>query len=235
MVCRVSRKTRKSNNVQKIEQPIIRVSKAVLPKKRRYRVATDKIAQLHRFFIMGCSWIIDTCSLLGLLCLYFIYKHTVAVRLMRMGSALLIASGSIFLLLILSGRPLVLDGWFVPALFAILLAVVMTTLWLEERFARQAMMHRGQRTSLSSPSVSSLALGSYAGMHSQAGYYISQMQRSSTRSFPATPVPTPAAPLIRVLETIDLSGTNIEHFLDIEPSPSTFPSRCDRQGEEGLL
>lgn len=34
--------------------------------------------------------------------------------------------------------------------------------------------------------------------------------------FPATPMP--ATPLIRVLETIDLSTTNIEHFIDPQPS-----------------
>jgi hypothetical protein len=31
-----------------------------------------------------------------------------------------------------------------------------------------------------------------------------------------TPMPVPPTPLIRVLETIDLSSTNVEHFLDIK-------------------
>jgi hypothetical protein len=40
--------------------------------------------------------------------------------------------------------------------------------------------------------------------------------------FPATPMPS--TPLVRVLETIDLSSTDIEHFLDInQPAAQNMP------------
>jgi hypothetical protein len=41
---------------------------------------------------------------------------------------------------------------------------------------------------------------------------IQHQQPDNAMSFPTTPMP--ATPVIRVLETIDLSSTDIEHFLD---------------------
>jgi len=46
-----------------------------------------------------------------------------------------------------------------------------------------------------------------------------QQTQTQDRSAPETPVPAiPSTPLVRVLETIDLSSTNVEHFLEHDPS-----------------
>jgi hypothetical protein len=50
-------------------------------------------------------------------------------------------------------------------------------------------------------------------------------QAPGSLNFPETPVP--ATPLIRVLETIDLSSSNVKHFIDPpceeQPSPQAIP------------
>ncbi len=49
--------------------------------------------------------------------------------------------------------------------------------------------------------------------------------------FPFPDTPMPATPLVRVLETIDLSSTNVEHFLDIKNQAP--PRSTEVQQERG--
>ncbi len=50
---------------------------------------------------------------------------------------------------------------------------------------------------------------------------VQQTGRSEAPTFPLTPVP--ATPLIRVLETIDLSSANVEHFINASPPDKASP------------
>ncbi len=47
-------------------------------------------------------------------------------------------------------------------------------------------------------------------------------------SFPDTPMPVPPTPLVRILETIDLSSSDVEHFLDI-PSDAESSEHEDHE------
>jgi hypothetical protein len=59
---------------------------------------------------------------------------------------------------------------------------------------------------------------------------LAQYYLDNTSSFPATPMPV--TPIIRVLETIDLSSTNVEHFLDIHNKGPHIPE-AQSAGSEG--
>ena len=53
---------------------------------------------------------------------------------------------------------------------------------------------------------------------------------SSTRRFPETPMPT--TPLVRELETFDLSETNVEHFLNQERTTGGHRFHLEKEGAE---
>ena len=59
---------------------------------------------------------------------------------------------------------------------------------------------------------------------------IPQSQFSPVPAEVNTPMPVPPTPLVRVLETIDLSSTNVEHFLDIK-TPINYDSGLDIQNQ----
>lgn len=53
---------------------------------------------------------------------------------------------------------------------------------------------------------------------------------SSTRRFPETPMPT--TPLVRELETFDLSQTGVEHFLNHERNTGGYRFHLEKEGAE---
>jgi hypothetical protein len=88
----------------------------------------------------------------------------------------------------------------------------------EERLPQQQNAHHAQHTMLTGAIKhrrlpSALPVSAATSPIAEDGQTSQHQQPDSAIPFPTTPMP--ATPVIRVLDTIDLSSTNIEHFLDL--------------------
>ncbi len=78
---------------------------------------------------------------------------------------------------------------------------------------------------------------SYEMSHSTAPVPSLHPVRHTQPDLPATPLlefpqtPVPATPLIRVLETIDLSASDVEHFLSTPPPSQSSPTPKSEAGQ----
>jgi hypothetical protein len=106
----------------------------------------------------------------------------------------------IFFLLILDtvAADLGVYPWYTALILAIILVILTAFLSLYQAYKRYK----------HSPSIGQRYL-----LHSKGTSWEHASSMSEMPRFPDTPVPT--TPLVRVLETVDLSQTDLEHFMDI--------------------
>lgn len=191
-------------------------SKAIWPITAQHYVHTNRTAQQRRFIIMtGLSWI-DMLGLLRIQVLYLVSRYMTFNRLVQ-GSLVFVCIGAAFVLSAIYDWAMLRTHWLTFVLFACL--CVLTTLIIDYLRSEQkrSMPHTIKPFVSSATSPFAAIPTSQPGQplkalsHSQS---IPQTQVSALFNFPDTPMP--ATPLVRVLETIDLSSTNVKHFLDIK-------------------
>lgn len=191
-------------------------SKAIWPITAQHYVHTNRAAQQRRLIIMtGISWI-DMLGLLRIQALYLVSRYLTFNRLMQ-GGFVFVCIGIAFVLSAIYDWAMLLTHWVTFVLFASL--CVLTTAIIDYlRIEQKRSMRHSVKPFMPAPK------SSFAGIpasqpsqplkalnHSQSH---PQTQAPALFSFPDTPMP--ATPLVRVLETIDLSSTNVKHFLDIK-------------------
>jgi len=88
--------------------------------------------------------------------------------------------------------------WYTALILAIILVILIAFLSLYQAYKRYK----------HSPSAGQRYL-----LHSKGTFWEYASSMPEMPRFPDTPVPT--TPLVRVLETVDLSQTDVEHFMDI--------------------
>lgn len=210
-----------------------RGSKAVWPAQSRRCVATGKAAQRRRFVIMagiGCRDTVGSMNMILRHGMHGIYHGVNTLRstprAMQISIALT-ACGIAFIVAALYNWGILLGHWLIFALFAalcVLITLIAAYLWFEYRHNQHSQQQSEEHEeALSSVTMHrSIALSTPTLPGQQLGHTLRVMARqtpaktpivsSSTLSFPETPVP--ATPLIRVLETVDLSTVNAPHFID---------------------
>lgn len=205
-------------------------SKAVWPAQARRCVETDKAAQRRRFVIMtgiGCSDPVSGVRMILRYGIHGMHNGMLALRstrrAMRMSIALT-ACEIAFIMAALYNWGILLGHWLVFALFSalcVLITLITAYLWFEHRHSQEhtkslhptlssALMQRS--ISMSTSALPGEHLGHALRVMAQQTPAKTPVVSSSMISFPETPVP--ATPLIRVLETVDLSTANVPHFLD---------------------
>ncbi|GCE18154.1 hypothetical protein KDK_19540 [Dictyobacter kobayashii] len=171
----------------------------------------------------GINWI-DTLGLLRIQALYLVSRYLTFNRLVQGGfvfCCIVIA----FVITAIYDWAMLLNHWFTFVLFASL--CVLTTAIIDYiRTGHKQDTPQAARQFMP-PTHSSLAgipvSPPDSALNSSAA--IPQTQVPVLFSFPDTPMPVPATPLVRVLETIDLSSTNIKHFLEIKPQSTVSVSK----------
>jgi hypothetical protein len=245
-----------------MNQPVSVVSKAVCPANVRHSVALGRTAQQRRLFIMLSARLAQNSSRFCARYMPALEMHTAIVRFVKICFSLFLVSDGIFLCAALYNQLLLLNKLFIFALLSVLLAIALTCLLFDEVVERcKSVSQKSQhfmRASITQPEYMWSQVPA-----SQWGEYTPPAQMSvvsTSQYFPETPQPTPSqsfsrhmqdevsagvdippTPLVRVWETIDLSSTNIEHFLDAEAQALFFPqtpgnSRMGsaREGGSGL-
>ncbi|GCF07414.1 hypothetical protein KDI_09780 [Dictyobacter arantiisoli] len=223
------------------KQVLSGASKAIWPTDMRCCVHTNLAAQQRRLFIMkSCRWI----ATLGVWRLYsrqLFARYLSLQRIIQVSFALLII-GTAFVLATLYDGGIVLHHWLTILLLVILaalMAVIIRHLWSDskrEQVERQHILQPGPTSFAGIPVshlgqvarsiyISQTATRAVSATQELEQSFVPQTQIPATFPFPETPMPVPATPLIRVLETIDLSSTNIKHFLDTKPHASLTISR----------
>ncbi len=205
------------------EQQMCGVSNAFWPADVRCRVHTNKVAQLRRICIMMA---IECINIWGLWKVYWQYLTSITMSLHRLVQIIFIGGilGMAVVMAAFYDWGVLLKHWFTFVL-CVVLCIFVTLLilyaWLGNRRTRrdQPLVLNISHSSLAGIPVSQMEQtppSSLAG----SGPSVPKTQLPTLFPFPETPVPVPATPLIRVLETIDLSSTNVKHFLDIRPHSS---------------
>ncbi len=227
-----------------MNQPVSVVSKAFCPTNVRHSVALGKTAQQRRLFIMFAARLTQVLSCFCARYMPAFVMHTAVVRFVKVCFLLFLVSDGIFLCAALYNQLLLLNKWFIFALLAVLLAIALTCLLFDE------IVTRCKSAFYKSWHVRRAIKPDYAWSQVPASQWGHDVALShlpvgpTSQPFPETPLPNfslrsgsfsgyrpdeanevavPPTPLIRVLETIDLSSTNIEHFLDIKTQSSFFP------------
>ena len=218
-----------------VNQNVSVVSKAVCPANVRHSVALGKTAQQRRLFVMFAARFFSAVS-----CFFSRYMpafvlHTAIVRFVKVFFLLFLLSDGVFLCIALYKQFLLLNKWVLFALLSVLLAIALVCLLFDEIIACC------KSTAYKNRYASRSLMTEYGYMSSRVpsipwGYEVPLSRPYTLQYFPDTPRPTFPSPslssqgymqggppeqdrpLIRVLETIDMSSTNIEHFLDSEPS-----------------
>lgn len=214
----------KALHMQKVtqKQHMNGVSNAFWPSHVRRGVHTNKVAQQRRMIILLGIECINTLKLWHIYCQYLVATYMSLQRLVQIiciGAIL----GMAMMLAVFYDWGVTLKHW-LAFLLCIILCVFTTLMlvyaWLGHRSTRK------QQTlvlNISAPLVgipaSAIEQASSSSPASH-GPRIPRTHMPTLYSFPETPMPMPATPLIRVLETIDLSSTNVKHFLDIRPHSS---------------
>jgi hypothetical protein len=199
------------------------VSNAFWPSNVRRGVHTNKVAQLRRIIIMLGIELMNTWKLWHIYCQYLASTYMSLHRLVQMiciGAIL----GMAMILAVFYDWGAMLKHWFAFLLCIILCifaTLIIVYVWLGNRRTRkhESLMLNLSHASLAGIPVAQMAQASSLVVSSN-GASIPQTHLPTLLPFPETPMPMPATPLIRVLETIDLSSTNVKHFLDIRPHSS---------------
>ncbi|WP_338253631.1 hypothetical protein [Dictyobacter halimunensis] len=192
-------------------------SKAIWPLTAQHYVHTNRAAQQRRLIIMTGINGLDMLGLLRIQALYVMSRYLTFNRLLQ-GAFVFVCIGIAFVLSAIYDWAMLLSHWVTFALFACL-CVLTTAIFDYWRGEQKRSMQQTIKPFMSS-ATSSFA-GIPASQPSQPLQALSrsqslpQPQVSSLLNFPDTPMP-PATPLVRVLETIDLSSTNVKHFLDVK-------------------
>ena len=230
-------KNRKLDVLPIMNQHVSVVSKAVCPANVRHSVALGKTAQQRRLFVMFGGRFFSAGSRFCSRYLPAFVLHAALIRFLKVLFLLFLLSDGIFLCAALYKQFLLLDKWFLFAFLSVLLAIALACLLFDEIIARC------KSTASKDRDAKLLSMAEYEYMLSQMplASWNHNLSQQVPRYFPETPLPTfplpprsssgcvedeqsePARPLIRVLETIDMSSTNIEHFLDVEPPVSALP------------
>ncbi|GCE25966.1 hypothetical protein KDA_14500 [Dictyobacter alpinus] len=191
-------------------------SKAIWPTSVQHCVHTGQVAQQRRRVIMtGINWI-DTLGLFRLQGVYILSKYITLSRMLQSGIVFTVI-GVAFILTAIYDWAMLLNHWITFVLFAAL--CVVTTAVVDYIRTGRKPQHKASQPFMQAPN------SSFAGIPisrlgqplrlMNTGSSIPQTQVPGLFHFPDTPMP--ATPLVRVLETIDLSSTNVKHFLDIKP------------------
>ena len=245
-MCRDIGENRKLGMLLVMNQPVSVVSKAVCPASVRHSVALGKTAQQRRLFVMLAARFARVLSGFSARYMPAFVMHTAIVRFVKVCFLLFLVSDGVLLCAALYNQFLLLNKWFLFALLSVLLTIALACLLFDEVVARcKSISRKGSRFLRSSVAKPDGHVWPQEPA-SQWGHYVLPSSLLSavpaSRHFPETPLPSfslpprsytghmldeanvvPPTPLIRVLETIDLSSTNIEHFLDIKTQSSFLP------------
>jgi hypothetical protein len=186
------------------------VSHAVRPLSVVHCVATGRIAQNRRTLLMAR----ETVFHFLLLCLHPRALKVLYPRLTRfigLSFCALIAV-ALFFGVTLFFWPTLFAYW--PVLCALALFCVATTVAIMWAILRDG--HALSLRIVAAPRTSYVPVSSMDVAHPFSALPYAQF--SPVPPEVNTPMPVPPTPLVRVLETIDLSSTNVEHFLDIKPT-----------------
>jgi len=205
----VSRMSGNSRKLQLLRQYTSGVSRATWPASMRRSVSTSRAAQRRRSIIMkGIRWPNNRTSsnyLARLTRSFFkLYRGIVATLYTRTVAVLL--AGSLVLALYLLYQ--------LSALLILFALCVTTSVLIVRLVLREEPSQAPQQTPLQEPQQPSAADNPEV-----------SHQSAMSLNFPETPIP--ATPLIRVLETIDLSSSDVKHFINStseeQSSPGTIP------------
>ena len=214
----VSRESQKSRSIQLHRHKsnaynLLRssgVSKAIWPTYKRRRVATGRIAQIRRTIIgVITDWMHSYQVIYGRYC-QVLSQHVTIAHATQCSITVLATT-------IIMTMSLLYD-WSLPLVF-IALCMMMTIIMMQFLLInaqqvdtntsipidKQRSTNKQLATEVPPPIATSLPVTDQEIKAGKASGY-------PTLSFPDTPMP--ATPLIRILETIDLSSTNVEHFID---------------------
>ncbi len=228
---------RKLSSLLIMNQNVSVVSKAVCPASVRHSVALGKAAQQRRLFVMFAARFFYEVSRFCSRHMPAFVPHVALVRFVKVFFLLFLLSDGVFLCMALYKQFLLLNKWFLLALLSVLLAITLACLLFDEIIARCKSTVYKNRHAHRSP----VTEYEYMSLKMPAKEWeVPPSQSYVPQHFLDTPLPTfslpprsslghmedepseQARPLIRVLETIDMSSTNIEHFLDSEPPTSSF-------------
>ncbi len=166
------------------------VCKAFWPAHLRKSMRTNGAAQHRRVLVLHYIWYIDTLTMLRLRCLHFFSQHIRTANVICcMHTALFLLTVALFI------GVSFFYNWSMPANIAIISILILMRLFIKRKVLRKHAHEQPIQTS----SI--------------------QQQQPVIPTLPFPDTPMPATPLIRVLETIDLSSTNVEHFLTIKNQP----------------
>ena len=199
------------------------VSNAFWPSNVWRGVHTNRVAQQRRIIILLGIECINTLKLWHIYCQYLVATYMSLHRLVQivcigtiMGIAMILA--------VFYDWGAMLKHWLVFLLCIIL--CIFTTLivmyvWLGHKSIRkqQALLLNISHSTLPNVPTVQMEQSSFSSPMS-TGPSMPRTYAPTLYPFPDTPMPMPATPLIWVLETIDLSSTNVKHFLDIRPHSS---------------
>ena len=215
-----------------VNQNVSVVSKAVCPANVRHSVALGKTAQQRRLFVIFVARFFYAMSCFCSRHMPAFVLHTAIVRFVKVFFLLFLLSDGVFLCIALYRQFLLLNKWVLFALLSVLLAIALVCLLFDE------IISCCKSTAYKNQCASRSPMTEYGYMSSRApsipwGYEVPPLQPYTPRpTFPSPSLssqgyiqgrlPEQDRPLIRVLETIDMSSTNIEHFLDSEPPASSL-------------
>jgi hypothetical protein len=207
------------------------VSHAVRPLSVARCVSTGRIAQLRRGLLL-------THITLYSFFLACAHPRTLATRYPRVARIMPFLAGIsgavvLFLAVMLSFWPALLMYW--PVLVLLAFFCIVTTF-----FITRALLNEKPERGYSSTIYTALDVHGH-GAHfvgEPPATYVPVSESNFSLPLPSlphalfssshgevnTPMPVPPTPLVRVLETIDLSSTNVEHFLTIKPDASLGPT-----------
>jgi hypothetical protein len=200
------------------------VSNAFWPSNMRRGVHTNKVAQQRRIMIMLGIECINTLKLWHIYWQYLVSTYMSLQRLIQL-VCIGVILGMAGMLAVFYDWGAMLKHWFAFLLCLLLCAfatLIIVYAWIGNKRTRkpQPLALKLSHASLAGipavqmkPAPSPLPTGNH-------GLNLPHTQAPTLLPFPETPMPMSATPLIRVLETIDLSSTNVKHFLDIRPHSS---------------
>jgi hypothetical protein len=219
--------------IQFFKQQTTSVSKALWPARAQRCVATSRTAQRRRKATMQgitLRWLWKPLSaqrprVLYLRALWPDPSAPVQLRAQHLLLALVVG-GSIPLLCSLY-------SWSVLPVLGILSALL--TLVVTQQIIANRQQHRATtKTPPARPALTTLPVRSLPIIPATEQTVCTIPPAAPLLSFPNTPMPVPATPLVRVLETIDLSSSNVEHFLDIPDTSTGILSKGESQQIQNL-
>lgn len=224
-------KNRKLGTLPIVNRPKSVVSKAVCPANVRHSVALGKTAQKRRLFVMFTARFFYSTSYFYARHLPVFGLHAALIRFVKVFFLLFLFSDGIFLCFALYKQFLLINAWFLCALLSILLAITLAYLLFDEILARCTSRTYRSRPGRRNP----VATRQYRSSQVPPAQHSSRVPQ---QYFPETPLPSQSSlnriegngqgePGVRVLETLDMSATNIEHFLNTNLPSSSLPSPPD--------